>query len=58
MCAHKVSSRRGPRTNENENKSRMTTWNDMRAAYNGVFIDDSVFFAWTRIVWSIINWML
>ena len=42
-CTHKILSRRGPRTNEDINENGMTTWNDMRAAYNGVFIVDLVY---------------
>ena len=35
-------SRREPQTNEDINENKMTTWNDMRAAHNGVFIVDLV----------------
>ena len=36
--------RRGHRTNEDINENGMTTWNNTRAEYTGVFIVDSVFF--------------
>ena len=36
-------SRRESQTNEDINENKMTTWNDTRAAYNGVFIVDLVF---------------
>ena len=42
-CSIKILSRRGPQTNEQINKNGMTTWNGMRAAYNIVFMVDSVF---------------
>ena len=43
-CTHKMLFRRGHRTNEDINENGMTTWNNTRAEYTGVFIVDSVFF--------------
>ena len=42
---------RGSRVHEQINEDGMTTWNDVRAAYNGAFIVDSwCAWVWTRVV--------